>query len=106
MRIPGKRVHRIRLVRTPGLVAAAEVEAVFPDEDPCEACFESDTVGLLRDVQKHAERADLRWLQRRGNVYRAIEVASKSFWPPIRRMQADIVCPLRTHRLLCRDHSL
>ena len=76
MRIPGKRVHRIRLVRTPRFVVAVEVEAVVPDEDPSEACFESETVRLLRDVQKHAEREDVRWLQRRGKVYRAIEVAS------------------------------
>ena len=76
MRIPGKRVHRIRLVRTPRFVVAVEVEAVAPDEDRSEACFESETVRLLRDVQKHAERGDVRWLQRRGTVYRAIEVAS------------------------------
>jgi len=76
MRIPGKRVNRIRLVRTPRFVVAVEVEAVFPDEDPSEACFESETVRLLRDVQKHAERGDVRWLQRRGKVYRAIEAAS------------------------------
>jgi hypothetical protein len=76
MRIPGKRVHRIRLVRTPRFVVALEVEAVFPNEDPSEACFESETVRLLRDVQKHAERGDVRWLQQRGKVYRAIEVAS------------------------------
>jgi hypothetical protein len=76
MRIPGRRVQRIRLVRTPRFVVALEVEAVFPDEDPSEACFESETVRLLRDVQKHAERGDVRWLQRRGKVYRVIEVAS------------------------------
>jgi hypothetical protein len=76
MRIPGKRVHRTRLVRTPRFVVAVEVEAVFPAEDPSEACFESETVRMLRDIQKHAERGDVRWLQRRGKVYRAIEVAS------------------------------
>jgi hypothetical protein len=76
MKIPGKRVSRVRLVRTPRLVVAVEVEAVFPDDDPTEACFESETVRLLRDVHKHAERGDIRWLQRRGKVYRAIEVAS------------------------------
>ena len=78
MRIPGKRVNRIRLVRTPRFAAAVEVEAVFPDEDPSEACFESETVRLLREVKRHAERGDVRWLQRRGKVYRAIEAASYS----------------------------
>ena len=76
MRISGKRVRRTRLVRTPRFVVAVEVDAVFPDDDPNEACFESETVRLLRDVQSHAKRGDLRWLQRHGKVYRAVEVAS------------------------------
>ena len=71
MKIRGKRVRRIRLVRTPKFVVAVEVEAVFPEDDPSEACFESETVRMLREVQKHAERGDLRWLQKHGRVYRA-----------------------------------
>ena len=77
MKIPGKRVHRTRLVRTPRFVVAVEVEAVFPEDDPGEACFESETVRMLRDVERHAQRGDLRWLQRHGRVYRAIEVESR-----------------------------
>jgi hypothetical protein len=74
MKIRGKRVRRTRLVRTPQLVVAVEVEAVFPEDDPGEACYESKTVRLLREVQQHAERGDLRWLQRHGKVYQAIEM--------------------------------
>ncbi len=73
MKIPGRRVKRTRLVRTPKYVVAVQVEAVYPDDDPSEACFESETVRLLRDVQEHAERGDIQWLQRYGKVYQAVE---------------------------------
>jgi hypothetical protein len=76
MRIPGKRVRRTRLVRTPKFVIAVEVEAVYPEDDPSEACFESETVEMLRAVQEHAERGDIAWLQQHGKVYQAIETAA------------------------------
>ena len=73
MKIPGRRVRRTRLVRTPKYVVAVDVEAVYPKDDPTEACFESETVCMLREVQEHAERGDLRWLQEHGKVYQAVE---------------------------------
>ena len=73
MKIPGKRVRRTRIVRTPEYVVAVEVEAVYPEDDPGEACFESETVRLLRQVEEHAERGDIRWLQKHGKVYQAVE---------------------------------
>lgn len=76
MRVSGRRVHRTRVVRTEKYVVFVAVEAVCPKDDPSEACYESETVRLLRDVQVHAERGDLRWLQRRGKVYQAVEVRS------------------------------
>jgi hypothetical protein len=54
MNIPGKRVGRTRLVRTDRFVIAVEVEAVIPDADPSEACFEPQVVELLREVESHA----------------------------------------------------
>ncbi|MBM4079814.1 MAG: hypothetical protein FJ278_08955 [Planctomycetes bacterium] len=72
MRIPGKRVRRIRLVRTPAFVVAVEVEAVIPEDDPSGPCFEAETVQLLRDVAEHAERGDVEWLRRHGKVYQAV----------------------------------
>jgi hypothetical protein len=47
------------LARTPRFVAAVGVEVVYPDDDPGEARFESETVRPLRDVQKHAQREDM-----------------------------------------------
>jgi hypothetical protein len=73
MRIPGKRVSRTRLIRTRDFVMAIEVEAVVPEEDASEPCYEAETVQLLRDIEAHAEQGDIEWLQRHGRVYQALE---------------------------------
>jgi hypothetical protein len=75
MKVPGKRIKRTRLVRTDRFVVAVEVEAVIPDADPSEPCFESDTVKLLRQVELHAKRGDIEWLKKHGKVYAAVEAA-------------------------------
>ena len=73
MRIPGKRVLRTRLVRTHNFVVAVEVEAVIPEDDASEPCYEAETVQLLREVEGHAEQGDIEWLQQHGKVYQALE---------------------------------
>jgi len=73
MRIPGERIKRMRLVQTDRFVVAVEVEMVIPVDDPSEACYESETVQLLRDVKEHAERGDVAWLIQYGKVYAAME---------------------------------
>jgi hypothetical protein len=75
MKLPGKRVKRTRLVRTDRFVIAVEVEAVIPDADPSEACFEPETVELLRQVELHAKDGDVKWLRQHGKVYAAVEAA-------------------------------
>jgi len=75
MPIPGKRVRRTRLVRTDRYVIAVEVEAVIPDAEPSEPCYEPETVQLLRDVEAHAARGDVEWLRKRGKVYAALDAA-------------------------------
>jgi hypothetical protein len=75
MRIPGKRVPRTRLVRTDNFVVAVNVEAVIPEDDPTEPCYESETVQLLHDVENHAKQGDVEWLQQHGKVYHALEVS-------------------------------
>ncbi len=69
MRIPGKRVKRTRLVRTDRFVVAVDVEAVVPDADPSEPCYESEVVELLRQVEEHAKIGDVAWLTQHGKVY-------------------------------------
>jgi len=75
MDIPGKRVKRTRLVHTDEYIVVVEVEAVIPDADPSEACYEADTVELLRRIEEHARAGDLDWLKRHGKVYRALDAA-------------------------------
>ena len=75
MRIPGKRVRRTRLVRTERYVVAVEVEAVIPDADRSEPCYESETVALLREVESRARAGDVEWLRQRGKVYEALDAA-------------------------------
>lgn len=73
MTTSGKRVPRTRLVRTRDVVVAVEVEAVIPEDDGSEPCYEAETVQLLREVEEHAEQGDVEWLQRHGRVYQALE---------------------------------
>ncbi len=75
MNLPGKRVRRTRLVRTDRFVVAVEVEAVIPDADPSEPCFEPHVVELLRQVESHAKSGDVEWLKQHGKVYAAMEAA-------------------------------
>ncbi len=75
MRIQGERHCRTRLVRTEKFVVAVEVETVIPDADPSEPCLESETVELLREVERRARQGDVAWLQRHGQVYAAIDAA-------------------------------
>ena len=75
MSIPGKRIKRTRLVRTDRYVVAVEVEAVIPDADPSEPCYEPATVELLRQVELHARKGDVEWLKQHGKVYTAVEAA-------------------------------
>ena len=75
MVIPGKRVRRIRLVRTDPFIIAVEIEAVIPDADPSEPCYESETVELLRQIEAHARQGDIEWLKQHGKVYAAVGAA-------------------------------
>ena len=63
-------------MRTDRYVVAVEVEAVIPDADPSEPCYESETVELLREVESRARAGDVEWLRQRGKVYEAVDTAS------------------------------
>jgi hypothetical protein len=66
-------VRRTRLVQTPRFVVAVDVEAVIPEADPSEPCFEPETVQFLREVAERAERGDVDWLRSHGKVYEAVD---------------------------------
>jgi hypothetical protein len=75
MRISGRRIQRILLIQIEEYVVPVEVEMVIPVEDPGQPCYESETVELLREIEKHAEQGDVSWLSRKGKVYAAVEAA-------------------------------
>jgi hypothetical protein len=75
MHLPGKRIRRTRLVRTDRYVVAVEVEAVIPDADPSEPCYEPSTIEFLREVEARANRGDVAWLKQHGKVYTALGAA-------------------------------
>ena len=73
MTIPGQRMRRTRLIQSDQYVVAVEVEMVIPMDDQSEPCYESETIGLLRDIKEHAENGDINWLAKHGKVYAAME---------------------------------
>ncbi len=75
MMIPGKRVKRTRFVQTDRFIVALDVDAVIPDEDPSEPCFEPATVELLKEVESRAKRGDRAWLMQHGRVYERVTAA-------------------------------
>jgi hypothetical protein len=75
MRIPGKRISRVRWIHTDRYVVAFEVEMVILPDDPSEPCFEAETVQLLREVEARAQQGDVDWLKRHGKVYEAVGAA-------------------------------
>jgi hypothetical protein len=75
MRIPGKRIPRVRWIHTDRYVVAVEVELVIPPDDPSEPCYEAETVQLLREVEERALRGEVDWLRQHGKVYEAVGAA-------------------------------
>ncbi|HUG92469.1 MAG TPA: hypothetical protein VML55_16640 [Planctomycetaceae bacterium] len=64
--------HRQRMIQwvTGGPYAVAvEVEAVFPVDDPSDACLAPETVRYLEQVADWAEAGDLAALMKAGRVY-------------------------------------
>ena len=76
MGIPGRRIRRTRVVRTDRYVVVVDVEAVIPDADPSEPCYEPATVELLRQIESHARSGDVGWLKQHGKVYAALDEAA------------------------------
>jgi len=75
MRIPGKRISRVRWIHTDRYVVAVDVEMVIPPDDPSEPCHESETVQLLREVEDRARLGEVDWLRQHEKVYEAVDTA-------------------------------
>ena len=69
MRVSGKRVKERQLIERGRLVVAVNVDLVYPDFDPDEPCYESETIEFLREVAERTETGDVDWLRLHGTVY-------------------------------------
>ena len=62
-------------VKSGRFAVEVEVEVIYPFESPLEACFEPETLRLLDEISRRAERAeadDLEYLRSVGHVYEAV----------------------------------
>lgn len=73
MRVAGRRVRERQLIERGRIVVAVDVDLVYPDFDPDEPCYESETIEFLREVAERADRADMTWLRSHGTVYELVE---------------------------------
>lgn len=69
-----KREKRKRWVQRGRYEVEVEVEVVYPEVDPSEACLEPETVLLLDQVSQRAETGDVAYLRQVGRVFESIEV--------------------------------
>ena len=55
--------------RAGSFVARIEADAIIPDADPTEPCFDPSTMRMLEEAQKLADAGDTDALARLGAVY-------------------------------------
>lgn len=71
--VPGKRIKLPQWIEGMSplgpFVVRVEVDAVIPDADPSEPCFEPATVRFLDDLQAKADAGDVDALAKVGEVY-------------------------------------
>ena len=67
-----RREKRTRWVQRGRYAVEVEVEALYPADDPSEACLEPATVRWLDEIARHAEDGDLDYLRKVGRVFQAI----------------------------------
>jgi hypothetical protein len=67
--IRGKRVKVWQWIHGKMCVVRVEVEAVIPDEDASEPCFEPDAVKWMDELQRLADAGAVEELAKHGEVY-------------------------------------
>lgn len=67
-----RREKRKRWVQRGRFAVEVEVEVVYPDDDPGEACLEPGTVRLLDEIAQRAEQGDIAYLHKIGRVFEAV----------------------------------
>lgn len=51
------------------IVVRVDADAIVPDEDPSEPCFEASVVRWLEEVQRLADAGEIEVLAKLGDVY-------------------------------------
>jgi len=69
MTIPGKRVKVPQWIYSQFCAVRVEVEAVIPDADPSEECFEPPAVQWMDELQRLADEGKIDELAKVGEVY-------------------------------------
>ena len=72
MTMSERREKRKRWVQRGDYAVEVEVEVVYPEDDPSEACLEPATIRWLDEVALHAEKGDVAFLRRAGRVFQAV----------------------------------
>ena len=71
--MPGERREpRKRWVQRGRFAIEVEIEVIYPDDDPTEACLELETVRKLDEVARRAEAGDVGYLRTVGRVFEAV----------------------------------
>lgn len=67
-----RREKRKRWIQRGEYAVEVEVEVVYLEDDPSEACLEPATVRWLDEVAGKAEAGDVEYLQKVGRVFQAV----------------------------------
>jgi hypothetical protein len=67
-----RREKRKRWVQRGQYAVEVEIDVIYPEDDPSEACLEPDTVRWLDEVGRKAEEGDVVYLQTVGRVFQAV----------------------------------
>lgn len=70
--LTGRRERTKRWVQRGRYAVEIEVEVIYPDDDPSEACLEPATLRHLDEVARRAEAGDLAYLRTVGRVFEAV----------------------------------
>ncbi|MGQ0637621.1 MAG: hypothetical protein ACT4QC_23690 [Planctomycetaceae bacterium] len=67
-----RREKRKRWIQRGQFAVEVEIDVVFPDDDPHEACLEPNTVRWLDEVGRKAEAGDINYLRTVGRVFQLV----------------------------------
>jgi len=67
-----RRETRKRWVQRGRYAVEVEVEVIYPEDDPSEACLEPATLRWLDEVARKAEEGDVEYLQTVGRLFQAV----------------------------------